>query len=131
SRDFRLFLLIVMMSLHLRRHLLKSVEVLADHMAEVDRYSVKTTEPPSLSSEEPQYSPFIYVAGHSATLVRARSMLRTGHSVPDLTVSMARTARQVIPPSTSFTSTYEAGHSATLVRARPVLSAGHSAPDFS
>ncbi|CAG8642934.1 9852_t:CDS:2, partial [Ambispora gerdemannii] len=30
----------------------------------------------------------ICVAGHSATLVRARSMLRTGHSVPDLTTSI-------------------------------------------
>ncbi|CAI2192557.1 19170_t:CDS:2, partial [Funneliformis geosporum] len=65
------------------------------------------------------------VAGHSATLVRARSMLRTGHSVPDLTTSMARTVTQ----TKSFTDS--AGHSATLVRARPVLRAGHSAPDFS
>ncbi|CAG8721229.1 11480_t:CDS:1, partial [Funneliformis caledonium] len=81
----------------------------------------------------------ICVAGHSATLVRARSMLRTGHSVPDLTTSMARTVTQ----TKSFTDSagnsainliykyYEAGHSATLVRARPVLRAGHSAPDFS
>ncbi|CAG8544169.1 10634_t:CDS:2, partial [Funneliformis mosseae] len=73
----------------------------------------------------------ICVAGHFATLVRARSILRTGHSVPDLTTFMTQTTQQVIPPSTSFTSIYEAGHSVTLVRARPVLRAGHSASDFS
>src|SRR5436305_1787225 len=33
----------------------------------------------------------VCVAGHSATLVRARSMLRTVNSVPDLTISMSRT----------------------------------------
>ncbi|CAG8514404.1 10040_t:CDS:2 [Ambispora leptoticha] len=54
----------------------------------------------------------ICVAGHSATLVRARSMLRTGHSVPDLTTSIGA----------------DAGHSATLVRARPVLRADWCLP---